>query len=259
MDDSNNPWWVAKDVCGVLGLSNPTIALKSLDIDEVTKFNLGGQYGEANAVNEPGLYTLVLKSRKPEAKKFKRWVTHEVLPTIRKTGAYALKEMSKDDQLVQLAEHVLEKHKQVKLLEAKTADMQKDMDDLVEQVEEFDDFVEFGNPVCLRTAAKAFFQWLGLDDTPKPGAYELNLPQEEKNELIEATVKDLVIVSKNNQPITTSLKVSEVFKKAHKHVIKRIETLDCSGNFFESNFRLKNYSVKKIKVSSHRSNKKKVN
>lgn len=81
-------WFVAKDVCEILEITNPTIALERLDDDERAKFNLGRQ-GETNIVNEPGLYNLVLGSRKPEAKQFKRWVTHDVLPAIRQTGVYA--------------------------------------------------------------------------------------------------------------------------------------------------------------------------
>jgi anti-repressor protein len=81
-------WVVAKDVCEVLELSNPTVVISRLDEDEVTKFNLGGLSGETNFVNEAGLYTLILGSRKAEAKQFKRWITHEVLPSIRKHGAY---------------------------------------------------------------------------------------------------------------------------------------------------------------------------
>ena len=75
-------------MCNVLDLSNPTIAVSRLDEDERAKFNLGRQ-GDVTIVNEPGLYTLVLGSRKPEAKVFKRWITHEVIPIIRKTGAYS--------------------------------------------------------------------------------------------------------------------------------------------------------------------------
>ena len=87
IERDGEPWFVAADVCNVLDLSNPTIAVSRLDEDERAKFNLGRQ-GDATIVNEPGLYTLVLGSRKPEAKAFKRWITHEVIPTIRKTGAY---------------------------------------------------------------------------------------------------------------------------------------------------------------------------
>lgn len=81
------PWFVAADVCRVLELSNPTVAVERLDEDERAKLNLGRQ-GEGIIVNEPGLYTLVLGSRKLEAKAFKRWITHEVIPAIRKHGAY---------------------------------------------------------------------------------------------------------------------------------------------------------------------------
>lgn len=84
---NNEPWFVAKDVCEILEITNPTMALQRLDNDERAKFNLGRQ-GETNIVNEYGLYSLILGSRKPEAKQFKRWITHEVIPTIRKTGGY---------------------------------------------------------------------------------------------------------------------------------------------------------------------------
>ena len=85
------PWFVAKDVCAALELDDTSKAVDRLDDDELTriKFVSGGQNRDMYAVNEPGLYTLILGSRKPEAKAFKRWVTHEVLPAIRKTGRYA--------------------------------------------------------------------------------------------------------------------------------------------------------------------------
>ena len=82
------PWFVAADVCAVLEIQNVTQALSRLDEDEKAMFNIGLSGGATNCINEPGLYTLVLGSRKPEAKRFKRWVTHEVLPSIRKTGRY---------------------------------------------------------------------------------------------------------------------------------------------------------------------------
>lgn len=83
------PWFVAKDVADILELSNPSMAVNRLDDDERSKLNLGRQ-GETNIVNEFGLYQLVLGSRKPEAKQFKRWITHEVIPSIRKTGSYSV-------------------------------------------------------------------------------------------------------------------------------------------------------------------------
>lgn len=83
----DEPWFVAKDVCDCLGIQNTTQALQKVDDDERGMFNIGRQ-GDANIVSEPGLYGLVLSSRKSEAKLFKRWIKHEVLPTLRKHGAY---------------------------------------------------------------------------------------------------------------------------------------------------------------------------
>ena len=88
IEREGEPWFVAADVCRALEISNPSVALDRLDDDERSKFNLGRQ-GETNVVNEPGLYELVMGSRKAEAKAFKRWVKHEVLPSIRRHGAYA--------------------------------------------------------------------------------------------------------------------------------------------------------------------------
>lgn len=90
------PWFVAKDICKALDVSNPSVAVGALDDDERAKFNLGRQ-GETNIVSEPGFYKLVMRSRKPEAKAFQRWVTHEVLPSIRRDGAYVASDGTEDD------------------------------------------------------------------------------------------------------------------------------------------------------------------
>ena len=84
------PWFVAADVCRALGLGNSSDVIKRLDEDERTLVSIEGASNglPVNAVNEPGLYALILGSRKPEAKAFKRWITHEVIPSIRKTGGY---------------------------------------------------------------------------------------------------------------------------------------------------------------------------
>jgi prophage antirepressor-like protein len=90
IDENGNPWFVAKDVCDVLGVGNVSQTLSYLDDDEkgiTSNDTLGGPQG-TSVVNESGLYSLVLRSRKPEAKAFKRWITREVLPQIRKTGRY---------------------------------------------------------------------------------------------------------------------------------------------------------------------------
>ena len=81
---------MAADVCRALGLGNSSMAISKLDEDERTLISIEGASNSlpVNAVNEPGLYSLVLGSCKPEAKAFKRWITHEVIPEIRKTGGY---------------------------------------------------------------------------------------------------------------------------------------------------------------------------
>lgn len=87
-DIVGNPWWVAKDVCDVLGIKNNRDAIARLDDDQKASVLLDGS--EFGTINESGLYTLILRSNKDSAKKFRKWVTSEVLPTIRKTGSYSL-------------------------------------------------------------------------------------------------------------------------------------------------------------------------
>lgn len=104
------PWFVAKDVCDILELTNPTMALESLDADErgslrITEgtSSLGGN-PNVNIISESGLYALIFKSRKPEAKAFRKWVTSEVLPTIRKTGRYEMQQVSQPPTPTELAQ-----------------------------------------------------------------------------------------------------------------------------------------------------------
>ncbi|MFE9422412.1 Bro-N domain-containing protein [Kitasatospora sp. NPDC006697] len=88
---NGDPWWVARDVCAVLEISNPRHVLwKTLEEDEkaVVIGDTPGGDQQLSIVNEPGLYSLVLRSRKPKARAFKRWLTHEVIPAIRRTGRY---------------------------------------------------------------------------------------------------------------------------------------------------------------------------
>lgn len=106
-ETTGEPLWMAKDVCDVLGYTHITNTLSKLDNDEklTVKILQSGQNREMMCVTESGLYTLILRSNKPEAKPFKRWVTHEVLPTIRKTGSYGTEDLSQIiPALTQIAE-----------------------------------------------------------------------------------------------------------------------------------------------------------
>lgn len=105
------PWFVVKDVCEILEINNPNMAAARLDDDEVSQAEVIDSLGRrqmTNVVNEPGLYNLILRSDKPEAKRFKRWIAHEVLPAIRKHGAYMTPEtiekvLSDPDTIIRLA------------------------------------------------------------------------------------------------------------------------------------------------------------
>ena len=92
VEEDGEIYFVARDVCDVLGYEHITNTLDKLDEDELTVKNLqsGGQMREMKLVTESGLYTLIVHSNKENAKPFRRWITHEVLPTIRKTGSYTV-------------------------------------------------------------------------------------------------------------------------------------------------------------------------
>lgn len=111
-DNQGEPWFVAKDVCDILGLGTEHLR-RDLDEDEVTEatnlpnWQVGTNGGRIPLIiSEPGLYKLIMRSRKPEAKEFQRWVTHEVLPQIRKTGGY-IPTTDVDDDMTILAKAVM--------------------------------------------------------------------------------------------------------------------------------------------------------
>lgn len=124
---NGEPWFVAVDVCKALEIQNHKDAIGRLDEDEKTGVDLTDPHGRVqntNCVNEPGLYALVLGSRKPEAKAFKRWITHEVIPTIRKHGAYMTPEKVEEillnpDTIIKLATDLKEERERTAILNAK--------------------------------------------------------------------------------------------------------------------------------------------
>lgn len=120
------PWFVGKDVCDCLELGNTTEALRGLDNDE--KFTLSNPEGnpragiplELNIISEPGLYSLILRSRKPEAKAFKRWLVHEVIPSIRRSGGYMAAVQSDTPESI-MARAVLVAQDTITRLQARTS------------------------------------------------------------------------------------------------------------------------------------------
>ena len=159
-DKAGEPWFVAKDVCAILEISNPSDALKRLDDDERSRFNLGRQ-GETNIVNEAGLYVLVLGSRKPEAHEFKRWVTHEVLPQIRKTGGY-IPTTDVDDDMTILAKAVMIGQRTMEAQKQRIAEQQTRIVEL-EPKARFADAVAASDGTCLVGELAKMLRQNGMD------------------------------------------------------------------------------------------------
>jgi prophage antirepressor-like protein len=100
IEEAGEPWWIVRDICGILGLDDARKTMDRVDEDERKIFPVIDSVGRRQdmwLVNESGLYSLILRSNKPEAKRFRKWVTSEVLPAIRKTGRY---EAPRDDAIV---------------------------------------------------------------------------------------------------------------------------------------------------------------
>lgn len=159
IEKDGDPWFVAADVCRALEHSNVSMALDRLDDDEKAKLNLGLSGGPTNCVNEPGLYSLVLGSRKSEAKVFKRWITHKVIPSIRKHGAYMTpdaieKLISNPDTIIQLATALKEEQNKRKVLEAANSALTVDKQIMQPKADYFDELVDRNLLTNFRETAK---------------------------------------------------------------------------------------------------------
>lgn len=130
-DEKGDPWFVAADVCKVLELNDTSRAVSRLDDDEkgtTTIRTLGGNQ-DVLTVSEPGLYSLIGTSRKPEAKAFRRWVNHEVLPAIRRDGSYSLQpKLSPAKALLAQVQQLVDHEERIAALEAKTSAIESSTD-----------------------------------------------------------------------------------------------------------------------------------
>lgn len=147
-------WFVAADVCKALELGNPSMTVERLDDDEKgisTIDTLGGKQRMA-IINEPGLYSLVLSSRKPEAKAFKRWITHEVIPSIRKHGAYMTDNLL--DALEAHPEAVPEYLNRLRSENARNRELTRRLRLALPKAEYYDAFVDPADCTNIRTTAK---------------------------------------------------------------------------------------------------------
>lgn len=167
-DEAGEPWFVAKDVCDILGMSNPSMAVTALDKDEVAQIDpkdyLGSENRSNQAVNivsEPGLYKLIMRSRKPEAHEFQRWVTHEVLPQIRRTGGY-IPTTDADDDMTILAKAVMIGQRTMEQQKRKIAAQQTRIVEL-EPKARFADAVAASDGTCLVGELAKMLRQNGMD------------------------------------------------------------------------------------------------
>lgn len=124
-------WWLLKDICGILGIEKSRNVASRLDQDEKGAFLTGTPSGEQKMiyVNEPGLYNVILRSDKPDAKNFKRWITHEVLPSVRKTGAYNVApKMSQAQLLLEAVQQMVDMEQRIDMVETSTAQLEVKVD-----------------------------------------------------------------------------------------------------------------------------------
>lgn len=155
------PWWVLKDVCNVLDLSDTNKTAERLDVDELTriKFVTGGQNREMLCINESGLYNVILRSDKPEAKPFRKWVTSEVLPSIRKHGAYMTPETLEQailnpDMMIKLCTALKDEQDKNKALRAVNSSLTVDNQIMKPKADYFDELVDRNLLTNFRETAK---------------------------------------------------------------------------------------------------------
>lgn len=163
-DEAGEPWLVLKDCMSILDLGNPTETVKMFDDDEFSTTEVIDSIGrrqQAYIISEPGLYRLVMRSRKPEAKEFQRWVTHKVLPQIRKTGGYIPTSESDSDEdimarAVLVAQKTIERKNQQ--LQAKDAQIK-----VLEPKARFADAVAASDGTCLVGELAKMLRQNGMD------------------------------------------------------------------------------------------------
>ena len=137
---NSEPWFIASDVCRALEIKNNRDAITRLAPDEkgVALTDTPGGMQEVSVINESGLYSLALSSRKPEAKFFKRWITHEVIPAIRKTGMYSAKTLSPAEFLLEQAKMLVEQERRMAAVESKVYSVETDVSAMKTQVNDLE-------------------------------------------------------------------------------------------------------------------------
>ncbi len=155
----NEIWFCLKDVCDVLEIKNATDVVKRLNQKGVTRYNLGSRSGETNFINESNLYKVIFQSRKEQAEQFTEWVTSEVLPSIRKHGAYMTEQtleeaLTSPDFLIKLATELKEEKAKRQALELQNSHLTVEKQIMQPKADYFDELVDRNLLTSIRETAK---------------------------------------------------------------------------------------------------------
>jgi prophage antirepressor-like protein len=153
------PWWLAKDVCSVLDIKNSRDAVARLDSDGVGQTDVIDSMGRkqsARIVNEPGLYELIIRSDRPQAKAFRRWITHEVIPSIRETGRYEAPGAPTAEVQLNDLDSIAQIHQALGL----ALDVARSERERADKAEAFQSAIEAGDGLTLRSFHKKYFSAL---------------------------------------------------------------------------------------------------
>ncbi|MCI7403912.1 MAG: phage antirepressor [Pyramidobacter sp.] len=208
------PWWVAKDVCEVLGLDIASGARGLEDDEKALQImqTLGGSQ-EMTIISEAGLYSLILRSRKPEAKEFKRWITHEVLPAIRKHGAYMTPEtlekaLTNPDFIIRLATELKQEQERRQALEAQhRIDQPKAF--FADAVRTSETCINIGDLAKLidqngvPMGRTRLFKWLRANGWLMKSGNEINSPTQKGRKYGFFKIKENTIVKPSGEVLTT--------------------------------------------------------
>ena len=226
---NGEPWFVGKDVAAVLGYSNPRDAINKRVDDEdkgVAKCDTLGGVQDLTIINESGLYSLVLSSKLPNAKKFKRWVTSEVLPSIRKHGAYMTEQtleraLTSPDFLIELATQLKTEQEQRRRLETTVAAQSKQMEQDKPKVLFADSVTASSSSILIGELAKLIkqngvdigqrrlFEWMRANGyLIKRKGSEYNLPTQRSMEQGLMEIKETSVVHTGYTTISKTPKVT---------------------------------------------------
>ena len=226
---NGEPWFVGKDVAAVLGYSNPRDAINKRVDDEdkgVAKCDTLGGVQDLTIINESGLYSLVLSSKLPNAKKFKRWVTSEVLPSIRKHGAYMTEQtleraLTSPDFLIELATQLKTEQEQRRRLETTVAAQSKQMEQDKPKVLFADSVTASSSSILIGELAKLIkqngvdigqrrlFEWMRANGyLIKRKGSEYNLPTQRSMEQGLMEIKETSVIHSGYTTISKTPKVT---------------------------------------------------